>query len=38
VGPGPHGLVDYTTFVSTYADPANPQHQQQQIVAKLPVP
>jgi hypothetical protein len=38
VGSGTHGLVDYTTFVSTYADPANPGHQQQQIVAKLPVP
>ncbi len=38
VGPGADGLVDYTTFVSTYADPTNPNHQQQQIVATLPVP
>jgi hypothetical protein len=38
IGPGPHGLVDYTTFVSTYADPANPDHRQQQIVATVPVP
>jgi hypothetical protein len=38
IGAGARGFVDYTTFVSTYADPANPGHQQQQIVAKLPVP
>jgi hypothetical protein len=38
VGPGAHGLVDYTTFVSTYADPTNPEHRQQQIVANIPVP
>jgi hypothetical protein len=38
VGPGAHGLVDYTTCVSTHADRANPNHRQQQIVATLPVP
>ncbi len=38
VGPGAQGFIDYTTFVSTYADPANPGNQQQQIVAKLQVP
>jgi hypothetical protein len=32
------GSTDLTTFVSTYGDPANPQHRQQQIVATVAIP
>jgi hypothetical protein len=38
VGAEPGGAVDYSTFVSTYDDAANPAHYQQQIVASMPVP
>ncbi|HEX6500416.1 MAG TPA: sialidase family protein [Micromonosporaceae bacterium] len=34
----PDGTVDYSTSVSTYGDPLNPNHWQQQIVASIRVP
>jgi len=32
------GVVDYSTFVSTYDDGSNPQHYQQQVVATVSPP
>lgn len=32
------GLLDYSTFVSTYDDGTNPQHYQQQVVAVVQIP
>ena len=32
------GATDYSTFVSTYDDGSNPQHYQQQVVAKVSTP
>ncbi len=37
-GPSAAGMLDYSTFVSTYDDGTNPAHYQQQIVATIPVP
>jgi len=32
------GSIDYASFISTYDDGTNPQHYQQQVVAKISVP
>jgi hypothetical protein len=37
-GPVGPGTLDYSTLVSTYDDGTNPAHDQQQIVATVPVP